>query len=223
MANRRVAHASIKVYSSALAYFFRLLGFPFALDTFPRLQFLLRGIRRAQGNSLSRPSRAPISVSHLLTLHPVIFARFTPHDALMVWAACLTAFYGLLRVSEFTAHSPVSFSPSTLLFRHVSFLPSPPRFRLFLPMSKTDQFATGAAIFLFVHPQPLCPVTALSAFLGVRPSRPGPLFTFANGSYLTRDVVLALLRVAFPSQPSLNTHSFRVGGARFCSRSIRGF
>ena len=59
----------------------------------------------------------------------------------------------------------------------------------------------------------MCPYSALIHFMRVRPSAPGPLFIFANGHYLTRGDIVFILRTVFPAQTSLNTHSFRIGGA----------
>ena len=131
----------------------------------------------------------------------------------MLWAAVTSAFFGLLRSSEFTAPSTSTLIPSTLLFRHVTLSTSPTSVRLFLPASKTDQFASGAEVFLFPQTPPICPYTATAAFLSVHPSRDGPFFVFSDGTFLTRSAIAHLLSAAFPDQPSLNTHSFRIGGA----------
>ena len=131
----------------------------------------------------------------------------------MLWAACTAVFFGLLRASEFTAPSNSSASPSTLLFHHVSVIRDLPRVRLYLPMSKTDQFASGACVYLFPQAQPVCPFTAVAAFSGVHPSGTGPFFSFASGKFLTRRDIATLLSSAFPDQPNLNSHSFRIGGA----------
>ena len=131
----------------------------------------------------------------------------------MLWAAVTAAFFGLLRSSEFTAPSPSAHISSTLLFRHVTISSSPTSVRLGLPASKTDQFASGAEVLLFPQPPPICPFTAVAAFHSVHPSRDGPFFTFSNGSFLTRSSIKNILSSTFPGQPSLNTHSFRIGGA----------
>ena len=54
---------------------------------------------------------------------------------------------------------------------------------------------------------------ALVHFLSTRRPGPAPLFCFDNGSYLTREGIVHILRAAYPAQSALNTHSFRVGGA----------
>jgi len=79
-------------------------------------------------------------------------------------------------------------------------------FRLLRPSSKTD-------IKLFRQSPPVCPFSATLAFHTVHPFRTGPFFRFCSGDYLTRSAFVALLRSVFPSQSSLNSHSFRIGGA----------
>ena len=213
LALQRISFATIKVYLHAITYFSRLSGFPFSLDTFPRIQFLLRGIRRNQGNSLTRQIRSPITLSHLTALHNHIFRSPDSPDSLMLWAAVTVAFFGLLRASEFTSPSPSSLLPSTLLFQHVSFSFDPDTVLLHLPLSKTDQYGNGATIRIFRLPPPLCPFTAIRAFYTSHPFRSGPFFRFRNGLFLTRSSIVSLLNTVFPSQSSLNTHSFRIGGA----------
>ena len=103
--------------------------------------------------------------------------------------------------------------PPPLLAGHLSFSPSFSKATLFLPRSKTDRFGSGVSIPLFARPSHLCPVSALAHFMSIRRPYNGPLFLFEDGTYLTRQHIVDILRAAFPTQPDLNTHSFRVGGA----------
>ena len=180
----------------------------------PLLHYVLMGIRRVQGSRLLRPPREPITPQHMLLLRAHIARCYRPHDALMLWAAVSSAFFGLLRSSEYCSPSPTTLSPSTLLRSHLSFSSDCSSAALFLPMSKTDRFARGANIPFFALNSPLCPVSALWHFARIRQSSPAlPLFILADGSFLTRDLISGILRAAFPSQSDINTHSFRIGGA----------
>ena len=213
LADRHLSHTTIHVYLAAVAFHSIRLGHSLKFDAMPQLHYVLRGIRRVQGSSLSRPLRDPITNPHMLALRSYLARVFPPHDALMLWAALTSAFFGLLRASEYCSPSPTSTSPGTLLLSHVSFDEELSAATLFLPMSKTDHFGQGVNISLFDLSSPLCPVSALHHYLSVRPSTHGPLFAFSNGDFLTRAWVVAILRVAFPAEPNLNTHSFRIGGA----------
>ena len=206
LADRHLSHTTIHVYLAAIAFHSTRLGHSIHYRTMPQLHHVLQGIRRLQGSSLSRPLRDPITNPHLLGLRVYLARVLPPHDALMVWAALTSAFFGLLRASEYCSPSPSSTSPGTLLLLHVSFDDDLSAVTLFLPMSKTDRFAQGVNISLFAVASPLCPVSALHHYLTARSTVPGPLFIFSNGDFLTRAWVVAILRVAFPAEPNLNTH-----------------
>ena len=178
-----------------------------------RLQVLLRGIRRSQGGRLTKPQRAPITVHHLHSLYAYIIRRYSDKDACMLWAAFTSAFFGLLRASEFTAPSESTSLPSTLMFRHVTVAASQNEVTFLLPMSKTDSYGHGAKVHFVARHTPCCPVTALISFSHYHPCPSGPLFMFQDGGYLTRTHIASLLSFVFPNQPNLNTHSFRIGGA----------
>ena len=62
-------------------------------------------------------------------------------------------------------------------------------------------------------PHRLCPVRALATYLVGRGLGPGPLFVFHSGAVLTRAFLVNLLRRWFPTIATVNTHSFRRGGA----------
>ena len=140
LANRLIRHSTMKVYLSAIAYFSQLLGFPVELDHMRQLHYLLMGIRRMQGSTLTKPKRLPISLHHLAALRVFLANRFLPHDARMLWAACTTAFFGLLRSSEYTCPSSNTQLPSTLLRSHLTFTCDNSEAVLHLPFSKTNQF-----------------------------------------------------------------------------------
>ena len=78
----------------------------------------------------------------------------------MMWAACCFAYFGLLRVSEFTISFPNSFNSSTdLLLSDVTLdsRTSPTSIQITLKQSKTDQFRAGAMIYLgkITHARPV--------------------------------------------------------------------
>ena len=70
----------------------------------PRLYYLLRGIKRTQGNRHSRPLRLPITVVHLKRILIWLCRSALPiNDRRLWWSACTLAFFGLLRASEYTS------------------------------------------------------------------------------------------------------------------------
>ena len=138
----------------------------------------------------------------------------------MIWDACCLAYFGLLRVSEFTTSLPNHFDPSTdLLLSDVALdnRASLSLAQITLKQSKGDQFRKGAQIYLRRTSHAVCPVHALVQYLARQGGTPGPLFLFSDNKSLTKASFSAALNRALkglqmdPSQ--FNTHSFRIGAA----------
>jgi len=69
----------------------------------------------------------------------------------MIWAACCLAYFGLLRVSEFTTSPPTHFDPLIdLLLSDVALdnRMSPSITQVTIKQLKGDQFRKGAQIYL---------------------------------------------------------------------------
>ena len=136
----------------------------------------------------------------------------------MIWAAMCTGFFGFLRAGEFTVNG--AFDPSAHLSLQdisVNSHTNPSIIRVTIKKSKTDQFGTGAYIFLARTNSDLCPVTALIDYLALRPTTKGPMFAFEDGSYLSRSKLVQSLNcslVAAGIDPQFyKGHSFRIGAA----------
>jgi len=102
---------------------------------------------------------------------------------------CCLAYFGLLRVSEFTASSPNHFDPEMdLLLSDVALdnRLSPSLLQITLKQSKGDQFRKAAQIYLGRTSHPICPVQAMAHYLAMRGGTPDPLFLFSNNKSLTR-------------------------------------
>ena len=121
-------------------------------------------------------------------------------DYIMLWAACCTGFFGFMRAGEFTVSHFCEFDQSSALCTSgisVDSHSDPTIVRILLRQSKTDPFRRGVAIYLGRTGRDLCPVTALLAFIAIRPEVNGPLFVFKDGSFLTRDRLVAHVRQSF--------------------------
>ena len=88
-----------------------------------------------------------------------------------------------------------------------------------LKVSKTDPFRQGQTIVIGKTNSPLCPITAMVAYLNSRPlsSDSGPLFTYVSGGFLTREKLTRETRLLI-SKGGLDSrefagHSFRIGAA----------
>ena len=94
---------------------------------------------------------------------------------------------------------------------------SPSHLSVHLRQTKTDPFGAGVTIHLGATGDSLCPIAAVLGYLAVRPSAPGPLFLFEDGSTLSRPRLVQALRQALHragvDDSGYSGHSFRVGAA----------
>ena len=208
-----VGHDSIGVYLCGVQFWAKMHGDYTIIAEMPRLEYVMMAIRRVQGNSFRRPPRTPITWDMLNRICDHIDNTESAFDAAMLKAAVLLAFFGMLRVSEYTALSAHLNEHDTLAVQDVRILWDRRVACIRINHSKTDPFRFGVTIRIAMIDHRLCPVRALHAFITARGSTPGPLFMFQNGMFLTRQRIVDLLHCSLPGVPNVNTHSFRRGGA----------
>ena len=210
----RVAYKSMKVYLSGVQCWSKMQLHDVEIASMGRLRYVLRGIRRVQGLTHAKPPRTPITWDLLCTIISYVFHTEVPHNRDMLSSAVLLAFFGMLRVSEFTSPSRSTFDVSThLTFNDVHIDLSRRIAFINIKVSKTDPFRNGVVIRIGMLNHLLCPVLALCRYLSHRGSFTGPLFVFHDGSFLTRTHICELLKRSLPFVPHVNSHSFRRGGA----------
>ena len=103
----------------------------------------------------------------------------------MLWAAITTAFFGFLKVSDYTSSHKTKFDPSSNLLYHNLSLDNN-RARIQIKASTTDRFCQGISICLAANDSLLCPIKALKQYLPYHLSKTGPLFSFSNNKFQTR-------------------------------------
>ena len=185
------------------------------------LQHVARGIKSSQAKSGLQPrTRLPITPAILRKLRLVWDRNPHDHDSIMLWAACTTCFFGFLRSGEVTSPTTNTFDPAyhlTLGDIAVDNPVHPQMVRIRVKASKTDPFRKGVHIFLGHTEDLISPVAALLAYMAIRGKTAGPLFSMANGAFLTRDTfvreVLKALSAAGIEQSKYSGHSFRIGAA----------
>ena len=215
----RVGFKTIKVYLCGVQVFAVLNRCLIKIRDMTNLKYVLRGIRRSQGSSHTRLPKDPITLPQLRHLGLTLAATRCPADRKMFTAALLTAFFGMLRVSEYTSPSVAAYDPTThLCVNDVSINWQRRIMIINIKVSKTDPFRQGATVRIPVLNNDLCPVMAMIRYLAVRPNTQGPLFRFANGRFLTRAHITSLLVTSFPNNPRISSHSFRRGGATALAR-----
>ena len=81
-----------------------------------------------------------------------------------------------------------------------------------IKQSKTDIFRQGVDLYLRKTGKNICPVKIIISYLVIRGAKPGPLFIFADGSYLTRQrfasLVASTLQRTGIDDKRYNTRSF---------------
>ena len=182
-----------------------------------QLHRILKGIKRS--SSSQQRTRRPITIHILSQISALLRPNFSEElDTVMLWAAFTLAFFGFLRVSEFTYSSAKTF----LVVRDITFIPNiatPTSMRVHIKQSKTDPFRQGTTLVIAHSHSPVCAVTALREYLLQRnPADPEePLFMLQNKEPLTRTLLNANLRELLNILGYVETeyapHSFRIGAA----------
>ena len=207
------SHSNVKLHLSAVKHYAVIQNNYIPFKDFHRLYLLLRGIKRSQGRSRSLPKRLPITPSLLRIIKLNLFnSSRLFEDKVMIWAAITTAFFGFLRISEYTSPKKTSHDPSTtLLFNDLALKTHSAT--VHIKTSKTDPFRHGVTIRLQANNTDLCPVHALRAYCAIHPTRSGPLFSFRNGSFLTRADINNILKSTSNGAANISSHSLRIGAA----------
>ena len=130
-------------------------------------------------------------------------------------AAFILAFYGFLRVSEFTVSSHASFNTRIATPTHVTIHRN--FYSFLIPKSKTDQQLKGEKVYIYRSKSSTCPLQYMTRYLDQRrlPPRQGPLFIFKDATPLTRRSCLYHVRLALVlagyTPTNFNKHSLRIG------------
>ena len=198
---------------AAIKHFTIIAGHQLDFKNFHRLYLLLKGIKRAHGKKYQLPKRQPITPYLLNLIRVNLFNSSRAYeDKLMLWAALTTAFFGFLRVSEYTSTHRTKYDPqSTLLYTDLTL--DNDIANVNIKASKTDPFREGTIIRLAGNDSTLCPINALREYLAVHPTNSGPLFTFKNNKFLTRKEMNSLLSDLTDGLANTTSHSLRIGAA----------
>ena len=139
-------------------------------------------------------------------------------------AAILNAFFGMLRISEYSTKTDAAhdFTPGIQATRgDVEIFPNilqPEGYRLTVPKSKTDQFRAGHTLTIYATGHPtLCPARAMAALFRLDQQPPtAQLFRFdgksASRTTFVRIFDRLLVQCNIPTS-NIKTHSLRSGGA----------
>ena len=133
----------------------------------------------------------------------------------------LLAFHAFLRVGEFTCLSKSGKQGHTLLVEHVQFTHTSSIITGMEITFKSFKHSKGKEQIIFVascnHDIDHCPVHALNTYFSLRQPQRGPIFTFMDGTPMSRSFFTQQLNLSLVwagcSTSCYKGHSFRIGAA----------
>ena len=193
-----MAPGTMKSYLAAVRFMqiSRGLGDP-VIGTMPRVEYILKGAKRLKPGV--KRQRLPITPPVLRQLRERWNASADKRDAKMLWAASCLCFFGFLRSGEVVAPGVSRHDRDCHLCYEdiqVDNRSAPSMIRVRIKASKTDPFRQGVTIVVGTTSNELCPVTAVLSYMLARGSGAGPLFTWRDGRFLTRESFVAAVRRA---------------------------
>ena len=222
LATEKLKHRTIKSYLSGVRYLHISEGEndPFTRPLH-RLECMLRGVKRCEAEAgVNKRVRLPISPEILRKMKTVWEGEVDNPDKAMLWAACCLGFLCFLQAGKMTVPNDHDFDPAVHLTKKditVDNQTAPHTLQVRLKQSKTDPFRQGIYLFVGKTGSDLCPVSAVLAYLVVRGKKEGPLVTYQDGWYLTRQRLVAEVRDALEraglDQSRYCGHSYRIGAA----------
>ena len=186
LANENLKHRTIKVYLSAVRHLqvAAALPDPFSGAPMARLQYVLRGIKKAEvGKGAGPRERLPITPSLLLRMKAVWEPSAEQPDTKMLWAACCLCFFAFLRVGEMTVPSDEAYDPAVHLSVQdvaVDNSSTPSLLRVTIKQSKTDPFRKGVDLYIGKTSAPTRPVAAVLNYL-IEERHQAPCFCIRMG------------------------------------------
>ena len=121
-------------------------------------------------------------------------------------------FFSFLRVGEIAVPSSKSYDAGAHLSMGDVTLDNqeqPSLVQVAIKAPKTDPFRRGVVILMGKTQNRLCPVAAISAYLAVHGSSPGPFFTFKEGTPMSRELFVH-------SMSAISSHSCRYTSIPIC-------
>jgi hypothetical protein len=215
-----------KSYDSIKGYFYDVVAYqvswlggpPVDRATLALFNLVLKEVKQRPRPPGTALLRLPIERHHLAAIRASL--DICSARGATIWAACCAAFYGLLRVGEFTTKDGLPFNPAWQakrgdLVRGWDPVNKRPFYKLHLPRTKTGVPGTAYLGFSGAFD---CPFTALSHMVRLNPTRSpdDPVFNLGPGAPLMRDDFVAAVRSPLARAgcaEGIHGHSFRIGGA----------
>ena len=138
---------------------------PFQGVSLPRLDYVMKGIKRRQASmGMAARKRILITPTLLRKLKEMWSRAGGETDTKLIWAASCICFLGFLRAGKITVANDSSYDPTVHLSLGDIALDNNRRpflVRVTIKQSKTDPFRKGVGIFVGRTESDICPVAAL--------------------------------------------------------------
>jgi len=162
----RSSLGTLRVYIQGLRHHHTLAGLPLHPFHDPRLALVLQGVAREHATHppAQRRERHPLAANDLLRIQAYLGqSAYTPYDRTMLWSALTLAFYGFLRVSEYTSRDPARMLTREVVVGATADATCPVRaLRAFLQIRQPF----GQPLYAFADGRPLQPAE-VNRLLGV--------------------------------------------------------
>ncbi len=220
MASENLAPSTITAYISGLSYFHKIQDLEDTTKSFI-VGKAIEGLRRSKGSQ--KDLREPITV-HMLDKFIKKSRSYCSsfYEASMFSAAFSLAFFGLLRISEFTSTlRSTSSLNKQIQIQDVTIKNN--AIKMLIRWSKTQQRGNPVNLTIPAIGKTHCPVANLAKYLNIRPRcNNNNLFIHSNhsslSSYQFKQVLNKALEFSGISNVHIRSHSFRIGGASYFSQ-----
>ena len=209
---KKCSYATAKSYLSSISFQCKIHNWVDETKNFLVVK-VLEGMRRT---GRSADARLPITLQLLSEVVRVLSSICSnSYETKLFRAAYILAFFGFLRIGEFTFSTGNSVH-TILQVTDVQFEANYSKVFVHIRMSKCDQNRKGVSLAIDKSGGILCPVAGLIDYLAVRPKIKGPLFIHCGKNPLTRYQFSSILKKSLQVlgvQGHYRAHSFRIGAA----------
>jgi hypothetical protein len=205
------AHSTLLTHISALKFHCKRFDLDNGLES-PAVKAVLRGAMNLTVKS--RTVQEVLDVGKLVRLGHAARQHFGEYEAALVQCMFSVAFFGFLRVGEYTVTS----AGHAMKMAGCSIVGG--CLVLTIPSSKRDNSSINIKLHPFSKYHSICPVRCFVRYRGLRPTSVEPtLFVDSGGLALRPTDVNRYLRVLCGSAnlECLSSHAFRVGGATWAA------
>jgi len=218
--SKKLKSATVKSYLSAISLAHKFANLDGSNCSGFMAATLLKGAENLEFYSnISGISRKAMSLPLLKIIgHQIAISEWTEDSKMVVWCACVVAFFGSFRLGEILCSNEKTYNPSeTLLWRDVKIRGDSVLINIKIPKSRNPK---GEFVDLFeFKDNNCCPVNTLKKLKLVKgrsAMEASPVFCFKNNSFLTpknltSTVQSLLLPVIGDSAKLISGHSFRAG------------